>query len=727
MSKPIQPDIPEGSERYFTNCRGVNLTIPLNSVWEAVGYIPKPYPDYENPAGVGNLIGLTYDASSAFKGTNKTAQWYYYNDEDAENALRILRESGINAVRVFLDYYLYEYLGDEFLSRLQRFLKLCDNYKIRCQFVLWEQFDIIGNQETAAGVPSTEPKTRSQTGTLEHIMYNMTGPFFAPQSWSNWANAPAMFETSSTAQAQDFYDNKGVRYIDAIVSSCSSYQSLWSFDVQNETEASGLRVISSATSNYVRANYPFIKTTFGHGGGFDPGLNYLYRDTGGSEGEIGSLYAYSGTIDFASMHTYGNNAYWVKRYYREAVSGANDTGLPSMYNEAVNYPSTNLPRDMIQYIHRDKDAGGLIYQAFNERNGSSNPFNYTQGIFHSDGTCRRAKDIEAYQSLARDQWDFGRRQLGKITEKVKSTNRGADKGFYIPDTSGVIPSFDNVKVLPEHVSYKDSYSSIDSDNWLIGKLGFYGALGAVASVFYNPSLNNTSAYAWVGLQGTPYSNVMNSFAGTNKFRQPKYNLHGTSGYTASDVYNDFFTLSSLPSLASYGTDSASLDARNEQVLRMSNVIYMLTSRMLAASGQWSIPYILREQLYGTAYDDLSGIHEVLSVEDRLAFSAAYTSGYIPGSISGLRIPGGTPTIMPAVNGYNVTGVESEDASAFSCHLTSSCFYAGDGSYVENPTVNDIDWARYDEYFDNLIARTRTCIVKIQRYGETVNEDFRLDR
>lgn len=718
MAKPIQPDIPEGSQRYFTNCRGVNLTIPLPSVWESVGYVPKVRND---TGSIGELLTLSYDASSAFKGTNKTAQWYYYNSKDAENALSILRGSGINAVRIFLDYYLYEYLGDEFLNRLKNFLSLCDKYKIRCQFVLWEQFDIIGSQE----VTSTEPKTRSTAGTLEHILYNMCGPKLIPQTYSNWANCPAFFETSSAVQAQDFYDNKAVRYVDAIVSSCSSYQSMWSMDVQNESERDHLRLITSSTSNYIRANYPFIKTTFGHGGGFDPGLNYLYRDTGGAQGSISDLYTYSGTVDFASLHTYGNNGYWVKRYYRESVSGANDTELPSMYNEAANYGSVSLPRDMIQYIHRDKDFGGLIYQGFSERNGTSNPFNYVQGIFFPDGTCRRKEDIQAYQSLAKDQWDFGRRQLSKIVEKVASVDGGYDGGFGPGSISGVIPSFDQVKVLPEHAVYKESYSGISAADWLILITAFYGGLGNTYWGLVNPSYDSLSAYGYVDLQGSPYSNVGNGK--TDKWRQPKYNLFGTSGYNASDIYNAFFTLSSLPSLASYGTDSSSLDARNEKVQFMSNVIYLLTSRMLAASGQWSIPDILRESLYGTAYDDFSGIHEVVSLEDRLAFSAAYVSGYIPGPYSGLSVPGGASSTMPAINGWNIKGMASEDASAFTCHSTSACFYAGDGSYVENPTMDDIDWTRYDEYFSNLIDRVRTCVVKIQRYGEVVDEDFRLDR
>ena len=77
-------------------------------------------------------------------GTNKTAQWWYYNDRDAENAISILRSNGINAVRVFLDYYVFKARELEHLDDIKSFLTICDNYKVRVQFVLWDQLNIMG-------------------------------------------------------------------------------------------------------------------------------------------------------------------------------------------------------------------------------------------------------------------------------------------------------------------------------------------------------------------------------------------------------------------------------------------------------------------------------------------------------------------------------------------------------------------------------------------------------
>ena len=263
MSKPIQPDIPEGSVRYFTNARGTNLTIPLRSVWKECGYVPRI-----NPNAQGLTAYSTYDLSSTFVGTNKTAQWWYYNDEDADFALRTLRENGHNCIRVFLDYYLWYIQKEEQLHKLQRFLSLCDNYKIRCQFVLWEQFDI-------GSISLFEPQNKGEIASKVIPVHLGSGPTTGPAAsltgGAVWGNHPLLFETSSEQAAHDFWSGTdgGKDYVDALVSATSSYQSMWSFDVQNESGTrDNLRFVTSATSQYVKDNYPFIKTTFGDGNGF---------------------------------------------------------------------------------------------------------------------------------------------------------------------------------------------------------------------------------------------------------------------------------------------------------------------------------------------------------------------------------------------------------------------------------------------------------------------------
>lgn len=716
MSKPIQPNIPEGSERYFTNCRGVNIVIPLRSVWKECGYLPRVHPD--NWAAPGVVQTVSYDASSTFIGTNKTAQWWYYNEEDADWALKTLRSAGLNTVRIFLDFYVWLVKGQDFLDDLANFMSLCDKYKIRCQPTLWDQLNIL--QEGVPDGTSSEPKSRSDA-IASGISYNLGLIGAAAQ----WPNTPYLFETSSHAQAQDFYDTYVEDYVDAIVSATSSYQSLWCIDVQNESDSQEhLRVITSSTSTYIRNTYPFVKTTFGNGAGFDPGQYYLYRDSGGASGSFPPLYQFSSTVDFATMHNYGNTNYFLKRYVREGVSGSSDTGLALMYNEASNYPTVNYPREVIKYVHRDKDIGGMIYQGFVERTGTQNPFNNAQGVFYDDGTCRAALDVSAYITLAEDQGWFSRRQLTKpsnVVEKGPSEDGGLDGGFTPGTISGVIPGFPEALVLPEHVAYQDSYTGMTKEDWELTRNAFYGYVPffgtltyvPVAAAAVNPYINNLSAVKYAGDAGGPYSPRLNVLE-----TSPRYNF-ATSSLTIKDLYDEFYTLSSLPSLNSFSnSDSSEITARNNQVLKMSYTIFMVIRTLFAASGVHSTPGVMREELYGTIYDDLSGIHEVVSVEDRLAFSSAY---------SGLGSPSTENTIMPAYDCIPeaIPTITSNDASGFTCHQDNNCFYQGGSPPVGSVRVADIDWAAYDTFYSNLIEKAAVCIDALQNYGETVDPDFKV--
>jgi len=712
MSKPIQPDIPDGSERYFTNCRGVNFNIPLESQWKKHGYLPKIRPEtwtLLSTLGLAQYVPLTqYAPSDCFVGTNKTAQWWHYNPEDAENGISIIALNGLNAVRVFLDYYVWVY-KDDHLSDIKNFLSICDKYKVRVQFVLWDQLNVMGYGGDAG---TGEPTTESELSGV--IPYGLAGPSGAAGVGSYWINSPLLFETSSPAAATNFFETKAKPYIDALASSVSSYQSMWSFDVQNETDDALMpyfRILTSGTSLYVMDKYPFIKTTFGNGAGFDPGQFHLHQ-TDPALGGVSPFYQFSSTVDFASLHTYGNAIYYLKKYVRDGVSGSYDTRLPAMYNEASNYPSINYPREVIRALHRDKNFGGLIYQGFSDRNGSRNPFIASQGILYGDGECRRSLDLSAYQDLASEQWDYSRRQLRKIIQKSPSTEDLDFNGYTSGVFKNVIEGASGIGVLPEHVSYQPSYSGYTESNWTLVRDMFYNSFGGgltqAFSQFINPGLLNLNAYRYYDIMGSIYSPSLTKNQG--KFPpQPVWNL-AADNFTMKDCYDAFFTLSSLPSLASYSVDPTSdkYDARNAQVRYMGKVLILLTRTLFAASGIFPRPDVLQESLYGTVYDDLSGVHEVVSVEDRLAFSAAVN---------------GQLRNHPYVDGRVITGLTTYDASAFLCHdNNNSCYYTTDPPPA-NPQMDDIDWEEYDTYYADVIDTLAVCMYKLQKYATDVNPDF----
>lgn len=419
-----------GATKYYVNARGQNYLPHMENEWARSGYLPR-------------IAGI-FQTSDSFAGTNKTSQWWYYDSEDNERCLMQLRSLGQNCIRVFPDIYVWHRDPEHFLSSIVDFHRLCDKHKIRVQWCIWDGIEILN------GGPSAPINRSETTSSLEHGLL------------CSWHAVPHDFEVSSIAASQNFFTTCATPYLNQFVSSVSSFQSLWSFDLKNESNGIGRVALLSSTSVYLSSLLSSINIglTFGHGSTYNivPSnavlSNGLGQGPGGTYSVLDYITSCSPWLNFASIHTYADNRYNFIRYLNEAVSGAQILNLPGMINEHTVY---RYELDTLkEFRYGIMPFDGCIDRAF-----TNEPFDNIQGIFYADGQVRNRDTALAYVEYASSTGWFSNSQLLlDPIEKTVSVNNGLDGGFY----SGTVP---------EHQEFRSSYSSTNEAAWNIAKTLVY--------------------------------------------------------------------------------------------------------------------------------------------------------------------------------------------------------------------------------------------------------------
>ena len=635
---------------YFKNGRGVNYLPIMHSEWEKSGYLPRHAADsYIGVAAnsVSALLGYSpvYDSSNAFYGTNKTSQWWYYNHNDNDVCLRHLKSIGINCIRTFTDINVWARDPDRFNTAIKDFAKLCDKYKIRAQYVIW---DGVGSFEDSLANYSLEPSSTSMTvSSLEHGLI------------SSWQRIPHQFQVSSEQAAANYYTASAIPFLTDFVSSLSSYQSTWSVDISNEhgAKSDGLggytnyrAYLSFSSCEYLRTIMPNLKLTFGNGAGISiySGTMPYGRGPGGTyAGATYDIYQLSSVLDFWSIHSYHNNRYTLLRMLDEAVSSAKITGIPVMINEFGNADSGRGLELDLSTLTAYK-FGAQSFDGLSEFGMSREPFRDVQGIFYWDGQCRRSEEARQYALQALN-WGWLRRvQLNlQPTQKVTSNDYGLDGGYW----SGT-------PVV--HQEFNESlYISAIQNKWEASKNIFYGIgiLGGLGGP------RETASIYYATIAGHPMSQ--------------SYTRIGQ--YEASTTQNwieYLYTYSSLPYFSSM-SDFSSID---DKVSRLQKGLGIVSRAVecLSAGTTWN-------ELIGSQYD-----YNPIASSLRLEFSALYYPlGRLEDPYSGISI------VANKLNGSE---------SNFPCQATSSCYY----NTLGDPS-SGIDYAAYDAYYDQLIPKAIECI------------------
>lgn len=486
-----------GTTRYYSNCRGTNYLPAMKSEWEKSGYFPR----YPSGTVFGDALpGNNYAVSDSFQGVNKTSQWWYYSHEDNANNVRLLRTLGMNAIRVFSNIYVWARDRDRYINAIKDFHKICDKNKMRVQWVLWDGVDI-----PVDGI--TYPQNRTEaTSALEVGLLN------------RWTRMPCPFEVSSAAQASNFFTTCATPFITDMVSSVSSFQSLWSFDIVNEHDTNQLRLVSS-TSFLLSSMLSSVGAgiTFGHGDGFQPysacpSYASVYPN---------AIFQMSSHVNFASIHTYGTSRYTTTRYLLEGVSGARMIGKPFMVNESHNANTLQWPDNDLEAASA-VGVGVIGFDGLIDHGLSYEPFRDDQGILFWDGEVRSLKDASGYTNASLGSNWFSNSQINrKLVQKSTTTNNGADGGYY----SGVIP---------EHLSYNaDLYVSAPLAKWEAVKSAYYTLYGSLTnSKNFTPytghPLQDGFGYGFAN-SGIDYEQAYNMLQDFNTHFPPLSSMDGSPG------------------------------------------------------------------------------------------------------------------------------------------------------------------------------------------------------
>lgn len=698
MTKGTQKlDYQPGATKYFTNCRGFNYVPVMYSEWEKSGFLPRQPKDIftllAGPAGT--AIGLLYafDSSATFKGANKTSQWWYYNHDDNDNCLKIIRQAGVNAIRVFTNIYVWEKKRQQHLEDLKDFMKICDKYKIRVQLVLWDGVYI------PVGSNTQEPGT---SFAIEKQTVNGIDLFNDPVYfglYQNWNRIPFEYQVSSEAATQQFFSNSATPFINDICSSLSSFQSFWSFDIGNETD-SALRpyVVSSlfvSTSYLISSLLSSIGVglTFGNGdtfrlysgtlvGGPNNGTAYPKHPT--------DLIQYSSIYNFASIHPYITNSKMVcTRYVDEAVSASKIIGKPSMFNEGGAVPHTYYS-NIVEWFSKDNNYGGMPWQSMIDLGVTHLPFADSQGIFHWDGKVRRFEDAFAYTDLALYHGWLKRSQLKfKFEEKQLSEDGGFDGGYY----SATIPwhaSYDpNI-----HVSTtKDKWEFIAAATYNAPALNFVGSQFSGAFYPIGISKNYVPYY-----DKQPFSPLITSYI-SEGIELPSYVSACRNYKTAFTSFSSILTQNGIAENVSVTGLSAGpiYKQLNEQAVRK---IYILERCSLFIMNVWQL--IPQAYLIGSQYDYLP------ASSLRLSFSGHFWD-YMRGFDDG--------------DGSSITcwaDSESLENASSTKHWT-----YGTGLYITPGNKNsNLDWWEYDRWFNQSFEYVNQYLDVLENLAQT-NPKYKL--
>jgi len=655
---PSAPD----AVKYYTNCRGVNYLPLLEEEWKMSGYLPR----YSVAVAAG-----FYDVSNSFLGTNKTTQWVYYNSKDHENCMSILRSIGINSIRTFTNIYVWENNRNKFLNDLKDFMRICDKYKIRVQLVLWDGVVVghIGGDARTGGIWSQPTDSAGLVSSMEFCML------------ATWPRIPFEFQQDyNTVDGLDFFTNSAIPFIDDIISSTSSYQSLWSIDVANELDEYTASALVSATGSYIMGKAPWLAITFGWGAGTNPFSGVLTNGKGTGPG--GTYFYYSSlnphlslkdAFNLDTIHAYTTNAVTRSRYVGMAISSAYQTGNPAMSNESTisNYGSWGY--NEISGFH-DLRFGTIMFDGFIDRAYSTEPFLTTQGMFFYDGTTRDSRTTNMYSTVASSQGWIRPRQLNfNNTEKQISIDEGVDGGYW----SGYVP---------EHRTFlPDIYISATQSRWEATKAyqyAYYSNPGQMLTRFNNRS-QNYPPYRGHPMDfegpGYDYQNDRLDFEGMIDIL---FNWSGEFGRLQDMTY------------ALSGENFRNVDINLYRRDFLLNVLSMPDlPTFIIDQFNW-----LENELSGSQYDTSIIPHEIKS-----GFSAAYYPLY--------RTDGSSVKIAVGPN-YGTSAYAP-------CVLASSCLYNTPG----DPN-SGIDWEAYDTLYDTCVDYLQQAYTVLLDAAET-NDRYKL--
>lgn len=332
--------------KYFTNGRG----------WNYLPDFPERFP--------GGSRVLT--DKSVYKATdNVHAFWTFYDEEVIEETIQKIRRQGVNNIRVWFDYYLWEVYKNypeernPYTNNVKHLVRTLENNYMYCNWVFFDSLV----------TPQFEP-----TAGIEHLEY------------IGWKYFPA----SSLGEQSNFMDNSGIPYIEDMCRLTSGSQASFLYEFSNELKISQFtsgNIVKAVSAMYrctsanpeikralgVVLQHPFYGLSGAVGVGADLNEQYL-------------IHLSTTGLNCLTVHPYTSFDEARSIQVNLALSAAYDLNIPIYFTEGAYALAFNSHVDWMQWC----EASGLgwnLYQGFSP-GYSGTVYRDIVGIWHSDMEVR---------------------------------------------------------------------------------------------------------------------------------------------------------------------------------------------------------------------------------------------------------------------------------------------------------------------------------------------------
>ena len=288
------------------------------------------------------IRGLDYTPSYA---PNDVMTWRDFDAAVVERELGYAEKMGINSVRTWLQYIVFEHYPERFAANFETFLSLCDKHGIRAMPIL---FDSCFGQEPT-------------------IDWN-----------GHWVMSPG------TSKEVPEYWPKLQKYVDEVVGKHVGDRRVVIWDIMNEPAATPL------TINFVKHWCEVIRK-------MDP----THPVTVGVAGGTTMVMPYVDDEDVLSMHSYSSPAVVLKYQINMMKRLGKEKGKPVIITECC-APAWGQPYEMALPVLRETGIGWYAWELIIGKN----QFNAVSGLLYPDGTCRRATAVAAVMNTTPDRVPF---------------------------------------------------------------------------------------------------------------------------------------------------------------------------------------------------------------------------------------------------------------------------------------------------------------------------------
>lgn len=466
--------------KYFVNCRGATFNKVHVDEWNHSGQMPRlvsPFLPYTNNLNT-NIM--------TFAGSTKTANWLYYDADEASDQIQHLKDIGVNLVRIYGDMYCWAAFKEKYLDSVESLARICNTKKMYTQWVLFDGY------------------TDGDTSSVNHSLgYFDPSTIYEAVGWGikRWQRCPNI-NANDLSETWDYWKVhygmptrhpssmvvSGDAYVTDMVNSAGKFFGTLAWEVMHDvnilsTEPSGYQFIVSAINKVNSIKSSSQKTTFS-AKNINASSAYVTGTTFADIYNSSIVSSLAPLVDYVCHINSNFTCLGLINNYITLKDFSQKTGKPVMILDSfVDHAGTAY--DLFNF---SKDFNiGVIAEGIVDRTLTRKPLNTKKGILFDDGTCRISKEVSAVKAKTLYDGFVGKYAISKpITQKSSFSIIEGDveydasqfQRFNNFDEQG-INAWDTMleaaRELPEYKDISIGYSPIDASS--VSKSNGWGIVG----------------------------------------------------------------------------------------------------------------------------------------------------------------------------------------------------------------------------------------------------------